>query len=105
VFLVLLSHLYVACEADFALGILWDAIRRGGTATYRCSRLHPSFRDGVQIRRSCLESGRWGLVNTVDCTMFTNAQPIIILSIILQQPNDQYYGLQITRNVSSEDIL
>ncbi|XP_065910295.1 uncharacterized protein [Dysidea avara] len=96
--------IFPACEADFALGILWDAIKRGGTATYRCSRLHPHFRDGVQIRRSCLENGRWGLVNAVDCTMFTNAQTIIIVSLILQpnfvEPNDQEYGIKIARNLT-----
>ena len=100
--------IFIACEADFALGILWDAIKRGGTATYRCSRLHPHFRDGVQIRRSCLENGRWGLVNAVDCTMFTNAQTIIIVSLILQpnfvEPNDQEYGIKIARNVSFKEI-
>ena len=89
----------IACQSDFTNGILWNATKRNQTSSLKCSSLHSSFRDGLQITRSCNSDGSWSNVNVVDCTMRITSPSVVIVSVILSGDTQQKY-LQLAENVS-----
>jgi len=70
---------FVACQEDFSGGLLWDKSRINTLAAQPCSKLHSSFRSGVNIKRWCQSDGSWSSVGISDCTMFINSNPIVLL--------------------------
>ena len=94
----------VACQSDFANGILWNATKRNQTSSLKCSSLHSNFRDGLQITRSCNSDGSWSSVNVIDCTMLITSPSLVILSVILSEDTQQNYS-QLAENVSLSYVL
>ena len=50
-------------------------------ARIRCSALHSSFRPGVYIARMCNNNAEWGSVDYSNCTMRSNAVPLIMVEV------------------------
>ena len=78
---------YTACKNDSSQGLFWINSRRGTEVTQPCSELHPSFRFGVSVGRQCQSDGNWSAVDSRNCTMFRDSNPVIVVYYTTNQSN------------------
>ena len=79
--------LFIACKNDFSQALFWVNSRRDSSVTQPCSELHPSFRFGVSIGRQCQSDGSWSPVDSRNCTMFRDSNPVIVVYYTTNQSN------------------
>ena len=52
---------------------------------FRCADIHPSFQFGPYVTRMCGEGERWDPVNFIQCTIRSGSNPLLTVSVVLQQ--------------------
>ena len=92
----------VVCADDFSGALFWNSNRRNKSVTQPCSRLHPSFRSGVNIERHCNNDGTWSPVDMTNCTTFVDSNPVITVhfTLIVNDSNTAMDSATIINNVS-----
>ena len=100
---LLILHFYKACVKEFSGALFWNNTGINLSVTQPCSKLHSSFRSGVEIRRKCNDDRTWTPVDMSNCTMHADSNPVLIVYFtVIINDSDTVNSTIIINNVSSK---